>query len=285
MGFCSARSWTCPSAWKRPRPSRQCPGQPCWWCWSQPWRRRRWWARAPPPPGLPFDSHSSWRCWEARQMLDKCRKRKMKQSGLDLFCFFCRCDRCVSEAARSPCQMTELTQTVWAAAGSAWVNISWGPQWIGQHAEFRTKLLTHCLNSRLASQSRDKMIIYYSHTAQAVNLSNATGLIGIMCFYKSAESTVNNVAVQRRLLIHYLITPRSLYTTGVFTLRSGLLCEGRRKQRIAYVNWCFVCDTRVHACAVLCNVLYIAAASSLNMLVITSLSLWEVRSTWSFHMI
>lgn len=82
MVFCSAHSWTCPSAWKRPRPSRRCPGRPCWWCWSQPWRRRRWWARAP-QPALPFDSHSWWRCWEARQMLDDRRKRKTKHSGLD----------------------------------------------------------------------------------------------------------------------------------------------------------------------------------------------------------
>lgn len=85
MGFCSAHSWTCPSAWKRPRPSRRCPGRPCWWCWSQPWRRRWWWPRAPPPPVLPFDFHSSWRCWEARQMLEKRRKTRTKQSGLDSF--------------------------------------------------------------------------------------------------------------------------------------------------------------------------------------------------------
>lgn len=161
------------------------------------------------------DAGKPGRCWTSGE--------RRKQSGLFIYLFICRWDRCMSEAARSACQMTELTQTVWAAAGSAWVNISWGPEWIGQHAEFRTKLLTHCLNSRLASQSRDKMIIYYSRRAQAVNLCTAAGLIEIMCFYKSTESTVNNVAVQRTLLTHYLITSCSLYTTGVFTLHSGLL--------------------------------------------------------------
>lgn len=102
------------------------------------------------------------------QMLDK---REEEKAGLD-FSFAAVTDACQRRGARLV-QMTESTQTVWAAAGSAWVNISWGPEWIGQLAEFRTKLLTHCLNSRLASQSRDKMIIYYSHTAQAENLSTA----------------------------------------------------------------------------------------------------------------
>lgn len=48
-----------------------------------------------------------------------------------------------------------------AAAGAAWVNISWAPGWSGQLAEFRTKLLAHCLKSRLATESRDNMIIYH----------------------------------------------------------------------------------------------------------------------------
>lgn len=82
----------------------------------------------------------------------------------------------MSEAVRSACQMTAQTHTMWAAAGSAWVNISWGPGWIGQLAEFRTKLLTHCLNSRLTSQSKNEIIIYYSCTMEGMDLSADTGL-------------------------------------------------------------------------------------------------------------
>lgn len=228
MEFCSAHSWTCPSAWRRLHPSRLCPGRPCWWCWSQPWRRRRWWARGRPPPVLPFDFHSLWRCWAARQMLETRRKGKTKQNQLDFF-FFCCCDRCMSEAACTPCQMTELTQIVWAAAGSAWVNISWGPGWIGQQSEFRTKPLSHCLNPRLTSQSEDKIIIYYSHAVKTVNLSSA--------------GSIRNCAFTGKLKMCYdfNLTPSSLYTTGVFTLHTGVLWTDRRQRCVSKVNCSFVC--------------------------------------------
>lgn len=152
MGFWSARSWTCSSAWKRPRPSHRCPGRPCWCCWSQPWRKRRWWTRAP-PPALPVDSHSLWRCCEASQMLGE-----EKQSRLEAF-YFCWL-LLWQMRVRSRCQ------TVWAAAGSASVNISWGPEWIGQLAEFRTKQLKRCLKSTLASQSTSKVIIHSSFSSR-----------------------------------------------------------------------------------------------------------------------
>lgn len=140
----------------------------------------------------------------------------------------------MSEAVLSPCQMTELTHTVWAAAGSGWVNISWGPEWIGQHTEFRTKLLTHCLNSRLTSQSRDKMIIYYSHTIQAVNLSPATDLIEILFTsrpkvqyivqFLSGEKITSQLSYHTMVFVHN----RCIY----FTFRS---CAGEEENNVSHI--------------------------------------------------
>jgi len=86
--FCSARSWTCPSAWRRPRPSLRRPCRPRWWCWSRPWRRRRWWAR--PPPTLPFDSRSSWRRLggQADAARVKEEKDKNKVGQISIYFFF-----------------------------------------------------------------------------------------------------------------------------------------------------------------------------------------------------
>lgn len=135
----------------------------------------------------------------------------------------------MSEAACTPCQMTELTQIVCAAAGSAWVNISWGPGWIGQQSEFRTKPLSHCLNPRLTSQSEDKIIIYYSHAVKTVNLSSA--------------GSIRNCAFTGKLKMCYdfNLTPSSLYTTGVFTLHTGALWTDRRQRCVSKVNCSFVC--------------------------------------------
>lgn len=105
------------------------------------------------------------------------KSRWSRQSWIYL-CVFSPCDRCMSEAESLPRLMTELTRTVWAAAGSAWVNISWGPEWIGQHSEFKTKLLTHRLNSILTLLKSNKVIITAIQHEPCT-----TGLI-ILCFHK-----------------------------------------------------------------------------------------------------
>lgn len=161
---------------------------------------------------------------EAGRRRKRRKRERWDMSGLVFL--WCR-DRCMSALSR--CQMTELTQTVWAAAGSAWVNISWGPEWIGQHSEFRTKPLTHCLNSRLTSQSRDKMIIYYSHTTQAVNLSHATGLIEILCVYKSTESTVHWTMFQcREDYKSTILSHHGLCTQQVYLLYIQVFVRGKK---------------------------------------------------------
>lgn len=70
------------------------------------------------------------------------------------------------------------------------------------------------------------MIIYYSHTAQAVNLSTAAGLIDIMCSYKSPQKVQEIMLLCRddysfTILSHHALCTQQVYLLYILSFREG----------------------------------------------------------------